>query len=347
MILTDYALKRIGFEKKGEGERIEAQFYGLHIYRLLGVNVDDGFCATFSDQINGVELSYGLGSDLDRICDCLLGDVLTNNTPEWEKEKGIMPPYVAILVGPTETHVGEDCHFQEKDDILVTYECFQAAKDDLVEKSSLAVPRLISAIECKLSVLSQETELVFVDYLVSGKTKEGDTVSDIRFQANVSIKVSRAVEVDALSEALERSAKHGQSINSKVANFFNLASQEKDALKKFLYYFLSIEIITHQEFQKIDHERFLKDFFSPPKRVSTSAHDLFQLRNEHMTFLKDRFVWCSLCVWEGMNDDDIVAFKEVKKIRDDIGHGKLSSPSNEQVDAARNLARKVLLQQSA
>lgn len=209
MYLSDIALKRIGFEKKGEGETVEAQFYGLHIYRLLGFNVDDGFCETFSDQIDGVELNYGLGFDLDKICNCLLGDVLTNNTPEWEKEKGITPPYLAILVGPTEFHVGEDCHFQEKDDM------------------------------------------------------------------------------------------------------------------------------------------FLKDFFSPPKRVSTSAHALFQLRNEYMKNLKDRFVWCSLCVWEGMSDDDIIAFKEVKKVRDEIGHGKLPSPSNEQVNAARNLARKVLLQQFA
>jgi hypothetical protein len=127
-------------------------------------------------------------------------------------------------------------------------------------------------------------------------------------------------------------------MNPKVARFFQLALDEDDPLKKFLYFFLAIEIETHATFAKIDHARNLSVLIAPPNRVAVSTQDFFDRQRQRWANLGDRFMWCVLCVWTHLCDADVEEFRSLKKIRDDIAHGSIATPPHSAVAGAQKLA---------
>jgi hypothetical protein len=117
--------------------------------------------------------------------------------------------------------------------------------------------------------------------------------------------------------------------------------EEQDSLKSFLYYFLAIEIETHAAFGSIDHSTSIDRTLSIDDRVRASAKALFERQREHWTNLRDRFVWCAVCLWSQATDTDIQDFVRLKKVRDEIAHGTLHVPPAGAVDQAKRLAIKL------
>jgi len=156
--------------------------------------------------------------------------------------------------------------------------------------------------------------------------------------------VSRALGETRAVEVLDASIERAPKLHQRAAKYFALGTAEDDQLKKFLYFFLSLEVETHAVFGRIDHARklrsqILRDGTSPtrPATADLIARDIAKWDN-----LFDRFVWCATCAWPGLVDDDIKLFKELKSARDAIAHGRASEPPAGFARRAELLAHKVL-----
>src|SRR5690606_5107925 len=116
-------------------------------------------------------------------------------------------------------------------------------------------------------------------------------------------------------------------LHHRAAAYFALGTEEGDQLKKFLYFFLSLEVETHAVFGRIDHgatvrSKVLGEGTNAPRHtVAALTRDISKWDN-----LFDRFVWCATCVWTHLADDDIAMFKNLKNARDAIAHGRASAP---------------------
>jgi hypothetical protein len=57
--------------------------------------------------------------------------------------------------------------------------------------------------------------------------------------------------------------------------------------------------------------------------------------------LRDRFIWCSIHHRRHIDDTDVDQFIALKKTRDDIAHGHITTPSPESLIAVERLAIKL------
>jgi hypothetical protein len=148
-------------------------------------------------------------------------------------------------------------------------------------------------------------------------------------------------------KTLETAKELASLVDSTVANFFRLALGEEDPLKRFLYFFLSIEVQTHRTFSKIKHLEHLGNLSSPTDRIQLTSVSFFGETIRSWTNLRDRFLWCAHCVWTGLDQSDVTEFARLKRIRDGIAHGDIATPPGGSVLAVEKLAIKLQQQRQA
>jgi hypothetical protein len=131
-------------------------------------------------------------------------------------------------------------------------------------------------------------------------------------------------------------------LNIKAARFFALGMAEDDELKKFLYFFLALEVETHAAFGRIDHVQAFRQLLDPASTPLPAALALLSRQTDQLRNLFDRFVWNAACVWSEVTEQDVEQFKNLKTARDDIAHGRLSEPPSGYPRLAQQLAHKIL-----
>jgi len=113
-------------------------------------------------------------------------------------------------------------------------------------------------------------------------------------------------------------------------------------LKRFLYFFLTIERHTHATFKKIDHSQQIMNFAKAPDRVKTTLSEFLLSQTERWKNVLDRFMWCAITEWNHLDDKDVASFKALKDVRNQITHGEIASPPAESVLQIERLAKKLL-----
>src|SRR5690606_16552258 len=111
-----------------------------------------------------------------------------------------------------------------------------------------------------------------LDRASAGRTANGNVVRDLRIEFKGEGYVSQNLPAQTLEEKLTQSLDLAASINSKVSRLFALGMSEKDEFKRFMYFFLTLEVETHAVFSRIDHTQSLATLLSsaPMNRPSTA-----------------------------------------------------------------------------
>lgn len=229
-----------------------------------------------------------------------------------------------------------------------TFDAFALAKSQLLAFESMALPSVVSAAVVALSIFDRpQVRIRNVDRAVCGLTLDGKSLHDFRISVNATLTDSRATTNDELRRSFGEARKIASTIDPKVANFFQLALGEQDSLKKFLYFFLSIEVSTHRTFKKIRHSEHLTSLNAPDARIQLASVSFFGDSKKSWTSLRDRFLWCAHCVWTDLIQSDVSEFARLKRIRDGIAHGDITTPSGGDVLAVEKLAIKLHQQNQA
>ena len=160
------------------------------------------------------------------------------------------------------------------------------------------------------------------------------------------LKKFAGLESDADTDILRKNL---EKLDKRAASYFSLGISESDQLKKFLYFFLSLEVETHAVFRRVDHVAKTRALVTRGDSGAplTSTINLLTRDISSWDNLFDRFAWCANCAWIHLLDDDVALFKQLKEARDAIAHGRASEPPAGYARLAELLAHKVLWGQAS
>ena len=345
---STYALEAMGFRDLIAKGSLAASFMSVTVYEARGIALADGFAEARQARVAGANYRVALSRDINAGYRCLVGDDFAESESEWMMEVKAAGPFVLIAVGPTafiECEAGR--MMRMPDGRITTYDSFPSLRETLKSLEDRVLSPVIATLTLALNKPERYVALRKLARVSAGRTPDGTTVHDIRVDVRAELTVSRALAEAQAVEVLDASIERAPKLHQRAAWYFALGTAEDDHLKKFLYFFLSLEVETHAVFGRIDHVRklrtqVLRDGIDAP-RISTAdliTRDILKWDN-----LFDRFVWCATCVWSGLLDDDIKLFKDLKGARDAIAHGRTSEPPAGFARQAELLAHKILWSQ--
>jgi hypothetical protein len=230
----------------------------------------------------------------------------------------------------------------EDDGSITTYDCFTDVREELAQLEARVLPPIVSALTCVLNEPSRYVALRKLARASCGRLDNGTLIHDIRIEGRAVMHTSYSLPAKELAEKLAMATAFALSLNPRAARFFALGLAEEDQLKRFLYFFLALEVETHAVFGRIDHAASTRALVDGSGLLGKRSAKLLQAQVEGLKNLFDRFVWCAACVWTKLEESDIVQFKILKDARDDIAHGRASEPPVGFAREAERLAHKVL-----
>jgi len=341
--LSAEVIRAMGFRPFAEGESVSASFVSLSVYETRGIALQSPAPLVNTGTVAGVNYSLAIGAALNETCHAVSGDTYVDDEKTWTTGKGTNGPFLLVQIGPTPVYTVTTGQIKtESDGSLTTYESFPALRTDLAAIEAATLPRLVTSLSCSLAAVDQYLELRKLDRVTAGKTDTGQAVHDLRIHFSGSGYASLSTPPESLLAGLQDTVALAPHINIKAARFFALGMAEDDDFKKFLYFFLALEVETHAVFGRIDHALALQQLLDPASNPLPAALALLKRQTDQIRNLFDRFVWNAACAWSGISEADVQQFKQLKTARDDIAHGTLTEPPGGYARQAQQLARKIL-----
>lgn len=339
------AMLAMGFQPLPEGGTIVAQFKSVTVFEARGIALDAQKISVVHGSTAGVNYSIAVSAGLNDACEAIMADKYVDSESEWKQEQKCSGPFVLVTIGPT---LDLTCLTgwlkEEENGSLTTFDSFQCLRDDMNNLESRALPRILSALACVFNDEARHVAFRKIDHAIVGRTDAGRTVRDIRIDVKAEAYVSYNIPEEALKEKLVKSMDFATSINPKVSRLFSLGLSETDDFKRFMYFFLTLEVETHAVFGRIDHAQSLASLLGDANVSRPSIADLLKRHADQFRNLFDRFVWCATFAWSGITEEDVTHFKSLKKARDDIAHGTISEPPCGYARIAEQLVHKILWQ---
>lgn len=340
---SNHVLEAMGYRALAESESIVARFHCLHIYEVRGFTLEEASLPVHSGMIGGRQYRMAVGASVNAVSRALIGDDLSENEQEWQEEHKCTPPYIVVHFGPTGEHRFAGAHCRFDDSAIHTYDGFSQARFELQAWAEEVLPSLSAGLAISFTSFETPVKFLPIDRAFYGITPEGRTVLDTRITFTGTGYISSRLMADQVAKRLVSAVGIASGMKQKVARFFHLGLHEDDPLKRFLYFFLAVEIETHATFATIDHAQHISNLVLPPLRAAITTQAFFDGQRQKWTNLRDRFVWCVLCAWPRLSDTDVDDFKRLKDIRDAIAHGSLATPPPDAVLVIERLAAKLQL----
>ncbi|MCQ1548740.1 MAG: hypothetical protein NOF05_07950 [Candidatus Accumulibacter phosphatis] len=339
--LTTYAIEAMGFREVVAQGDLAASFFSVTVYEARSITVPTGFSQALQARVAGANYRVAIAQSVNAGCRALTGDDFDESETDWCKRVKSNGPYVLIGVGPTDFF---GCTagrlMRHKDGTVTTYDSFPHVRDALRSLEQRVIPPVLAAVTCALNEPGRYVSLRKLERASSGRCLDGTPLHDIRLDVKADVYVSHSLDQIALCQKLVDATAKAPALNQRAARFFALGVGEDDQLKRFLYFFLALEVETHAVFGRIDHETQTTTLLSGV--TSTSTAKLIEAQVASLGNLFDRFVWCAACIWRDLAEEDITLFKELKGARDAIAHGRESEPPAGFARSAEILAYKIL-----
>lgn len=335
----------MGFKEVVDEGAIQARFTSITVFEARGITVAEGLAETTTGQAAGLEYRVAIGASVNAACRALVADDFVESEEVWRKEVKSNGPFALVAVGPTAmVSCTAGRSMRAPYGTIVTYDCFPHVREELKSMEKRVLPPVVSALTCAFNAPDRYVHFRRLARASAGITPELVTVQDMRVEIRAEGYGSRAVDADTLSAALRAVSERASRLNKRAAGFFALGVGEVDQLKKFLYFFLSLEIETHAVFGRIKHGAFLESAIAERQSARTAAIALLERQISGLRNLLDRFAWCTASSWPQLSDEDVETFKRLKDARDAIAHGLASEPPQGFARSAELLAHKVLWQ---
>ncbi len=334
----------MGFREAVAQGAIVASFTSVTVYEARGIVVPDGFSDVVQARVTGADYRIAIAHSVNAGCRELTGDDFDESEVEWCERVKSNGPFVLIAVGPTEFF---ECSagriMRHEDGSMTSYDSFPHVREALSALEQRVIPPVLVAMTCALNEPDCYVELRKLERASSGRCSDGTSIHDIRIEGKAEAYVSRSLDGALLSGKLFSATDKAPKLNQRTARFFALGMEESDPLKRFLNFFLALEVETYAVFGRIDHQAQATQLLSRAgAQSSTATLSLIGLQVANLKNLFDRFVWCASCVWTDLAETDIALFKELKSARDEIAHGRASEPPPGFARSAEILAQKIL-----
>lgn len=337
-------LHKMGFQAIPEGSPITARFSSITAFEIRGITLNSQTTKCIHGKTANVEYGIAISSSLNDACEALMNEKYVDDECEWRREHKCLGPFALISIGPTPEFVCSTGWFKEEQDgSLTTDDSFRDCRKELRDQEGRALPCILSSLACVFNEDGRSISFRRLYQSSVGKTSAGQVVHDLQVELKCEMYVSHDFPACKLEEKLIKSVEFAESISPKVSNLFSLGLTEKDEFKKFIYFFLALEVATNAIFEKIENHE--KNKIHPVGHPSVSRSvDPPKRHKRKKPGLMDKFIQCRKVVWTQLLDDDIEQFKKLKKVRNKIAHGSSYEPPDGYAHLAEQLARKILRQ---
>jgi len=343
MIFTRYAIESMGYVEHPQSDLIEVHFAILKAFSLRGLNFEQNCSSKQSDVISfGRNCTLTISQSINEASKSLTGDVFVDDEEKWLAEKKAIPPFLLIYFRESVPRQLQGGYRQEKNGNILTYDAFPEGKKEIREWESESVPVIVTSIIVNLSTLDRQVDLIPIERIVFGITQDGKMLRDYRITGSASGYFSTTKSIQQINASLERSKNQASVLTKDICRNFYATLNEPDRMKKFLGYYQFIERLTHSTYKTLNFDRDAIDTFNVPVRVKESVTRFFESIFTYPKNLSQRFYWCTILVWNSLNENDVDCFLELKKVRDKLSHGEHIEEYELPVEKAKVLAMKLL-----
>ncbi|MDV6318707.1 hypothetical protein [Chromohalobacter sp. HP20-39] len=343
MMLTKYAIEKMGFTEHPESDELEISFGIIKAYSLRDLVFEkDSKLKQSQVPSFGTNCTSVIGQSINEACKLLTEDDFTDDEEKWLSDNKVSPPFLLIYFWESESRMLRGGYRQEKDGSIVTYDAFPEVMVEIQNWEHEVELRIITALTVHLSTLERQVEIVPVARHIFGTTHQGGKVYDIKVTGSATLSVSSPKSAEAMNQSLAEAVKLFGDLTKDSSRHFYAALNEIDRLKKFLGYFLFIERLTHRTFKSLSYEGNAKQLFHSQQRLEKSAEGFFSTIFSESKTLTQRFHWCAMLAWNQIDDQVIKHFIGMKKVRDRLAHGEHIDESDLPVEKAKTLGLKLL-----
>jgi hypothetical protein len=341
--LSDDVMRSMGFRPFDMNEAIAASFSSINIYEARGIILEDGATPVIQGTVENTNYKFMISASVNKSCLAMMGDVFCENEEEWKIENKCTGPFLLVGLGPTAEHNCSSGHIKtEEDGSIATYNCFSNARAEIIQLEEKVLPTVLTALTCAFNEDSHYVIFCKISRAGVGRTTTGQVLHDFHSSFHASGYSSIRLPQDNVAKKLNLVKQIAANLNSRTSRFFALALEEKDEVKKFLYFFLALEVETHAAFKRINHQNSLSSLLGTQGVSRSSAIQLLQNQTKQLKNLRDKFTWCAHCMWTNIQEEDVAEFQKLLKVRNDIAHGNISDPPHGFARKAELLAHKVL-----
>lgn len=316
--ISDHALNAMGFSKLKPPLAITARFRRMIMYSIEGINLPDGGVARYSSSIKDLNFSVGFAQDPNEICRILCDDSWVDDLVAWEKEHRCKGPYAMLVLNLPEPQTDMCTFAMQSETSIEVYDCFKHTRALLDECEQKLRSLVMSSALLGLSRYTEAPIIREIDRANVGVSANLKIIRPFNISVHAELRVNRALgsgQYETLINSIERTSR---AIPTRSARFFWLGCNERDTLKSFIYVFLALEVLTHQNFERAPN------------------------RNPKIRDLSKKFQFCAENIWSGITQADCETFSRLKDLRNDIAHGDIETPDRAQLSSLRMLADKVL-----
>ena len=319
---SPYSLERLGYQKNNPPLNITGTFLSVGVYQLVGITrFDNNETTTYSlDE----KTKFAIGNDINELSQILLGRAIFG-IDEILKQKGDRPPYLLTATRGDKSHTYQCEWTQEHDGVLSAYNLsFREERNEvkLIHENDL---KYIPAILYSLSFTDNPTTAnLLYDYfclilsdgrICQSEEDQGDLTGGPVGEKSVS---------DFIVDFKKLICKY-KPFNETVSRLMLFSMQENDNLKKFLFSWQAIEILTNKMFDQLSEEEKNADFPAieeTPEDYRTSVSDLYNdpNRERKKKAIAHKFIYLSIYKWEIPYFGHYDLFKKSKKYRDGFVH---------------------------
>lgn len=342
--LTQSQFEELGYSMLDTSVSIEGVFYIVHLYSIRGLAAPNEALISPLQSDGKSGIAFGIGKDYNELAKRITGFGLAEDGERWKEYKSNQQPFLLLQIGPSTRHKAKSGHYKRSDgQIIYERKMFELAHREIKTKSEKLTHKLLSAISCSISP-SQELYLDHLKASCFGKTESGEALVQLPESYGL-IESIIGMKSEELQNALDAAASLTDSISSRSAYLLSLGIAERDIVKRFLFFFLSIEAEINRIFKSMPSSAFSEAFRSPlDEPTSDLVCKIVTGRNSNDLLVK--FLWCMQTVLPQLCLDDLSVFQDIKKIRDDIAHGSFHKlPDQDDAAKAYRLAAHILTKQ--
>jgi hypothetical protein len=339
--LTESQFEELGYSMLDTSLSIEGVFYVVHLYSIRGLTAPNEALVSSLQSEGKSGIAFGIGEDYNELAKRLTGFCLTKDEERWKEHKVNRQPFLLIQIGPSTRHKATCGHYKRVDgQIIYERKMFEPAHREIKTKAEKLTHKLLGAISCSISH-SQELYFNHLKTSCFGKAESGEVLVQLPEFSGL-MELVMGIQSEELQNKLDAAASFADSISSRSAYLFGLGITERDTVKRFLFFFLSIEAEINRIFKCIPSSAFSEAFRKPlDAPTSELVCNIVTGRNNNDLLVK--FLWCMQTVLPQLCFDDLLVFKDIKKIRDDIAHGSFQKlPDQDDAAKAYRLAVSII-----
>ncbi len=333
--------EKCGFSLLSSAECLSGAFSSLFVYGVRGLLPPDKPVISHRNLPGIAKVDFGIGNSYNDLSTKIAGNKV-DETDELLANGSSNLSFLLILITKEVTFAAQEGFYKKQDSqILFQRRMFESALIDIEQTSLAILPSILKTVTVEVG---RAEDLYFTQRksFYFGRTDCGKMLLPFP-TVHCAIETISGMSNENLQEALDTSARNLTHEEHESTFFFGYGLTEVDPVKRFLFFYVSIEKKIDETFKVLqgrpEARAILSDLLDEEE-----ARILWRLlRHPGRNDIQSKFVLCMNEALTHLTSEDLASFVHLHKTRTGMAHGKSRRPpSADEARSAYMLASKML-----